>query len=168
MPVTTYTVAEFARARLGFRLDPRSQRAWKPPAGTAALEFVNKPGVRQFSVVCQHGGYVSTFEGWRSAVALFTAAHAECPIASTRKEWWPAQAAVRASFGVTATPDPAAQRALAEVRAAGARTEAFLIVNRCRGCTPGYAETNPIGHPEAATLELVHASDCRANGRRDG
>jgi hypothetical protein len=145
---------------------PRSARAWAPPAGDAALVLVCRPalGGPAAAIVCADGAWAFPAADYRYAVRIFGLTHPAHPVRWVYKSWWPAAAAVKASFGVRATPTPASQAALATVRAAGARIEAFLIVNRCRGCVPGIAETNPLGYPEASTLELVHAVDCRAGG----
>lgn len=157
-----YTPAEFARFRLGFRLDPRSARAWTPPAGEAGLEFVNKPGVRRFAVVCEHGAYASTFAEWSYAESLYEMAHPECPIGWVRKEWWPAAAAVKAALGVTATPTPVAQRALAVVRRHGEAVNAYIAAHPCATCVPGVAETAPIADPDQVVTSIEHERGCPA------
>ena len=171
MRTRTYTPAEWLRRNglaLRFTSGPPRPGDWRPAPGSSAIVFRNAPGVREVRLVCEHGVYSQPLDDWEAARRRFGVGHPQCPLGWTRSETWPAQAAVRNAFGVTGTADAATQQALAAVRAAGAKVEAFLIVNRCRGCTPGCAETNPAGHPEASTLELLHERNCRASGRRDG
>ena len=161
MPVKTRVVpvAEYVRRNM-LRLTPPSPRDWVPPPGEAALEFVNKPGVRQFSVLCAHGRLRSTFDEVSYATNLFSTGHPACPVRLVRGVWWPAGAAGVAARGVTATPDPAAQAALATVRAGGERIEAFLSTHGCVECVPGLSESVPLGRPEGAIYTLEHEARC--------
>ena len=163
--MTVRSAAELARVLLGFHLDPLPLGAWMPPPGTAALEFITR-GARTrptAAIVSPDGAYAFTVGRYQLAVDLWALARPE-PIAWVRKEWYPAQAAIVAAFGVTASPTLLAQRVLADVRARGVRIEGFVAANVCRTCVPGLAETNHIEAPEASTLELLHEPGCPRGG----
>jgi len=158
----TMTVGEF----LGIRLSPRSRNAWKPSAGEAGIELVNKPGVRALAVVCSHGCLAGEFEEWKRTVNLFGSVHPQCPVRWVHKLWFPAAAGGVAARRVTGTPDDAAQAALARVRSQGQEVEKFLALNRCVECVPGLSEVSRLKGPDSAAFALVHAANCPR--RRDG
>ena len=152
----TMTVGEF----LGIRLSPRSRNAWKPSAGEAGIELVNKPGVRALAVVCSHGCLAGEFEEWKRTVNLFRVAHPECRPVWLHKLWQPAAAGGVAARGVTATADGPAQSALARVRSQGQEVEKFLAANGCVECVPGLSELRRLEGHDSPTLALVHERGC--------
>ena len=158
MKTRTLSVGQF----LGIKLSPRSPTAWKPPAGEAGIELVNKPGVRELSVVCIHGCLKGTFETHGYVRNLFGSVHPECPVRWVHKVWWPAAEAGVAARGVTATPGAAAQAALERVRARGQEVEAFLATHGCVECVSGLSEVSRLDGSAAVAFALIHEPGCPA------
>ena len=160
MKTRTLSVGQF----LGVKLSPRSPTAWKPPAGEAGIELVNRaPAVRELSVVCTHGCLKGTFETHAYVRNLFGSVHPACPVTLAHQLWWPAAAGAVAARGVTAT-GAAAQAALTRVRGRGQEVEAFLTTHGCVECVPGLSEVSRLDGSGAIALALIHAAGCPAGG----